>query len=716
MARKTPPKAPKLAGPFDFTYGAFSVSKYRVPFFSSVLTFAQAAEHLALVTDDPKYADLDWTLDELYQRELNYDRVFSIADEYLGADLPQFFNSLTVVLRPKDATTSHASSLVDDSRIKEKAEILTPVGPIVVGFDKVEGYSFVTQEAGYRYPETWGAGRLWWIHDAVQAVAIDGQHRLAAVKRFCNRSKNKEAASRSSLSIVFLILDPSIGLVAPREAVSKPEDALRLMRKIFIDLNKHAVPVSRARNILLDDLDPKARFVRGLLSNSLDLEIVESPVYDFDTFPYRGKSGEFEICVPLNMVDWHGEERSKIESGPYVTSVLALDWIISTLLDGSLTIPSMDDVEEPETYYRKIASKFKKEFPKTYRERIQEELEYCERAEVPYRLAPDVVDSLANEFKETWNRAIVYLLTRLAPYSDLVRRRIELRTTGPKFAQWTQRRAQVTAYKKSRAHTYYKERLEEIEDRLRKEEIFIDFKNAYTEVEESKKDNIFFYLVGQRALILAFREIQKDRDVEPAALAKACGRELQEFGMDINLFCAWYLLEGLNKIHETSVETRNYAFSRHLKVNRPKNSCLPEQIVPQLFWAGSIVNRDNKDNIDFSKNAAKRASRWLVLIAHLHAWSQFSPENRTFLKKNCAYGALCMRLENNEDLISKALAKALERTRYDGNTNCEAPAEFLARSYGSDEESDASDLPTIETCATLVLDERLRYLAKRIVR
>ena len=93
-----------LTAKIHVTFGAFVVGEYQVPYMTSVLSFRQVQEYLNLVTEDNRYAEQDWKLEELFQRDVDPDRVVEISETYLNPsklERPRFFNSLTVVLRPK---------------------------------------------------------------------------------------------------------------------------------------------------------------------------------------------------------------------------------------------------------------------------------------------------------------------------------------------------------------------------------------------------------------------------------------------------------------------------------------------------------------------------------------------------------------------------------------------------------------------------------------
>ena len=83
---------------FDFIYGRFQLSGgWTIPYLSTVMTFRQASESLDLVTEFPGWESIQWRLEELFQRDIDWPRVERQIVPYLtNSNQPRFFNSLTV--------------------------------------------------------------------------------------------------------------------------------------------------------------------------------------------------------------------------------------------------------------------------------------------------------------------------------------------------------------------------------------------------------------------------------------------------------------------------------------------------------------------------------------------------------------------------------------------------------------------------------------------
>ena len=246
---------------FNFLHGSFGVGAWRVPYFASTVSFEEAARHLHLPSEIPGGEQITWSIDALYQRNVDWQRVSRQIAPYLRAtDVPQFFNAVTVALLPYSRNERKLLNSFEADGAWDPPELLgsyaqeLSVGPIRFGFwDKWDK----PQDPGF------STGKMRWNTQEVFAVAIDGQHRLAAIKEVVDPILPSDAGG-SRLAVLFLVFDERVGFAAP----GKPP-TVELLRKLFIDLNKHAKTVNRARQILLDDRDPMAVSVRALLATDV---------------------------------------------------------------------------------------------------------------------------------------------------------------------------------------------------------------------------------------------------------------------------------------------------------------------------------------------------------------------------------------------------------------------------------------------------------------
>ena len=595
MTKRREPSTPhNVTEPLDVTFGAFSLSDhFRVPYMTSLLRFQQVAEYLDLVTDDPKYAKQDWAIEELFQREVSQRRVIDLVDNYLKSESrPQFFNSLTVVLKPREPEATAYKPPSPNTQYKASVT----VGPITISYDRTN--------AEYNCPQPLTYGQLSWNRDQVYAVAIDGQHRLAAIKEL-----SRDLGRQSSINVLFLVLADELGFRA-----RSGWDETRAMRSVFVDLNKRAEPVSRARNLLLDDIDPQAQFVRRLFGPSLSFVATDQtrPL----GFPV-GRMGEFDTKIPLVLVDWHGETRSKIEQGPYLSSVLAMDWIVAKTLRAphpkrppipDLLSMSIDD----DGYYKSIERPLKRWKASWHEGGIANHWKECADKEIPFFLQRRELKALADEYDGIWGRPITRLLTTVGPYADLIKLRIGADTLNPQFSQWYQARADYESHINAspKVRKFYEDRLLGVEAELKSDVSIPDYKNLVSRIDAMKKKSLFFYLVGQRALILSLITLVQSKAA--ITLARECGIDIQDYADNLQDFYAVYLAEAVNAVWDRNPGV----FSKGCRVERDSSGLT--EALPDAFWAATLVRREQVDMIDYSAKAALRGSSWFVLIAHLY--------------------------------------------------------------------------------------------------
>ncbi len=161
-------------------------------------------------------------LSDMIQRELKAGRAREIAD-YLLANQDRFFNSLVVAVyggtpqwHPFDVKPISMDIAVDDLDETSRDSV---------------GYLSLTGEE--------------------KLYALDGQHRLAGIKRALATDRSLED---QELSVIFVAHDNS------------PE-GMRRTRKLFTTLNKHAKAVKKSEIIALDESDVIAIVTRRLVED-----------------------------------------------------------------------------------------------------------------------------------------------------------------------------------------------------------------------------------------------------------------------------------------------------------------------------------------------------------------------------------------------------------------------------------------------------------------
>lgn len=597
---------------FDFLYGRFSLSKWKIPYFVTTVALEDAADDLHLTSEIPGAENVHWSLDELYQRDIDWNRVEQRITPYLrDIDNPQFFNSVTIAILPFDSTKGETvdgfSTSVDwrpplhETSIKYGREL--NIGPISFGFwDNWEH----TTDTAFR------SGRMRWNKDQVFAVAIDGQHRLAAIKTLTDTSKNSPEVANTRLPVILLIFDEKLGFESPHQKTT-----VELLRQLFIDLNKHAQTVSRGRQILLDDRDPHSLCVRSLLEDELSENL--------------NSLADSPPRMPLSLVDWHSEQ-AKFETGPYLTTVLGLDWLVSQVLE-TKPIRDFTDYGAVATQIKKVQNRLGIDLSDA-RNRL-EDLESFQLRPFSYSLAD--LSLIETAFSDVWNTPLTTILTKFRPYGDLIARRIHDKTLSLDHQQWFQLRERKRQDPfEGKATQEYKQFIGRVATRTDSPISEQTFAAAADKLDGLKSENLAFNVAFQRALFLAFLEYAKLSSPDVSALAaEASDEDFPDFGDldapedDDEELDDSAEAEFAAPIPETkrTVLKRQYA-ERATEFVQQLNRVI--EAFPGFleldgaytatdgnsreFWSGTLL-RKPEDTIDFTQAASKRARDLIFLAA-----------------------------------------------------------------------------------------------------
>jgi hypothetical protein len=388
-------------------HGSFNLSRTEIPYIEMLMDLNEVTKELELVENLPSDLRSKWTLEELFQREIDWERVRTqLLNGYLKrANKIKFFNSITVALLPKNEKG------MLDSFYGE-----TPNSPSAPpGLDK-EPWSRV--DVGgiqiFRHLKNPFA-YLRWDAKRIFPATIDGQHRLAALKELVAGGNLTKNMLETKISIIFLILDKRAGLSIDDSIFGPGENPiLKTVREVFIDLNMNARPVLRSRQILLDDQEIESVCLRTLLAKRI---------------------GEDEPDkLPLGLVHWQHNVSAKFNTGintaPFITTVELLNLIIRDLLD-------LDRPKDPldENQVRKFIQSLEdslrvSEHIKEHQARfpsLAPLLSYVEQHflkegfESPFvNPPPQYIRACADSFDTIWRPIFVRLLREFKPYKEFI--------------------------------------------------------------------------------------------------------------------------------------------------------------------------------------------------------------------------------------------------------------------------------------------------------
>jgi hypothetical protein len=234
-------------------------------------------DKISLITDIP--GSEKWDIRDLFQREVDNTRVTKSILPYLkDPNKIKFFNPLTLVLLPLDESYNviKENPFVSQNSLEE---------------DNWE-YTEYRYEDFYRYLRCSqpSYSRLEWNDRKVKLVAIDGQHRLSALKRLASDPEFSSEVNNWTIPVVIL---------SPRknDKKSKSNSILELVRNLFIYINSTSQDINDSRRVLLDDENVSTVCTQEIIQNSHSNDIKDKGVRD-------------NQVLPLTFFDWRGEESS----------------------------------------------------------------------------------------------------------------------------------------------------------------------------------------------------------------------------------------------------------------------------------------------------------------------------------------------------------------------------------------------------------------------
>lgn len=549
----TRPNERELTSPLVFLRGEFSLWNYRIPYFSSVVSLSFAIDKLSLIEDIPQFERMEWSIEELFQRDISWNRIQRELLEYLrNEQQPQFFNSITVALLPQE-DSGFAVNYVErfDYPPIEDSSLDTP---IQVGGIQLQSYK---GSDGL-------AGQLRWDPHEIRGIAVDGQHRLAAIRELKKYVKLNKLNS-SHVPVIFLVPSSKVNFYAP-ELDDPNRSLIGPLRRIFIDLNKNARPVSRTRNILLDDQDIRSVCTRRVISSRLS-------------------SDEDNNRIPLPLIDW-ASETNKFEQGPFITTVLLLNDIITTFLHVPKEIKSEDDIS--------ISNWLQSTFKPTpaWHRALMSRVAECYKKEVPLTFLPDEITYLGKQFEHNWTPFFRQIFAQITPYNEIWNYEYNNNMLNPEIVnlyiadiinEKNEEVRQITNVIEYHSPGWSKEK---------------DFHNHLSHINNYiKKGSWAFKVVFQKALFKSYFQLMNQYR------CFTDDRE-QPYQIFTNLF-----IEAINDFFNKKLGNVEYKFSSH-KAN---------------FWRGVVLRPD--DSIDHTQQATNRFRRWLCAWICMYHTSEIPQYN-----------------------------------------------------------------------------------------
>ncbi len=573
---------------FPFISGRFSEGVPPVAYFLTAMKYGEAKDSLRLVSELPGAASVDWELEELYQRDVSWKRVTQRIVPYLKQrDRPQFFNALTIALLPirDDRIVGmsldgwRAPDLEHPERFAEGR--IAKFGPVTCGY--YEKWLSPDEDSAR-------LGCIRWNKDQVAAVAIDGQHRLAAIKEYCGTRTDFS----TSIPVILIVAHPDLCGIGDSAA-----DTVRLTRRLFIDLNKHSVKVSRARQILLDDHDPISVCTRALVGSRL---------LDGDSELLKGR-------LPLTLVDWHSEQ-AKFDSGPYLTTILGLDGAASVCV-------GIEPVIDPMRYgaWEDAIEKFRVNLGLTL-EFAEARLDTAKMVQMPFEFSFEDEErgelaEIRSAFIDSWSRALVQMLTALGPYKRLLELRRDDGTLSPDFASWWSAKARTMTDGSSMASSALTSIESDLNSRFDPRRSPVFFAKCVERYEQHKKGHeLAFTVAFQRALLSGFNRFLS------APLESAHG-PLAFGSADQATATSDAERKGAERLRRAQIYVKALDAVLVALPDFFDRNCEVKAGTTRRLWAYSLLREDN-DSVDFTGGASERASDLLACVTYLFVLQQDS--------------------------------------------------------------------------------------------
>jgi hypothetical protein len=273
-----------------------------VHFIQTVLT-GRDLDNIKLISDIPE--SKKWSIKDLFQRNIDQKRVEEGLVQYLNdPDRIKFFNPITLILLPHNTK----NDIIKDIPFLSKQGAVKDASGIT--FDEIEYDQFYK----LGFSQTLQIGKFEWNKENTFVVAIDGQHRLSALKKL----KQSGKSTFKDWKI------PAVLLCIHKEDESQVKvSLLEAVRRVFIDINNKSERITEARKILLND--------------ALVLDVVSQEIIEFS------HSSNDSRRVPLVFFNWRGDNDKNKKSN--LASILSVEEINKLLIE-YFQLPSDDNKDE----------------------------------------------------------------------------------------------------------------------------------------------------------------------------------------------------------------------------------------------------------------------------------------------------------------------------------------------------------------------------------
>jgi DNA sulfur modification protein DndB len=214
----------------------------------------------------------DLSVEERYQRDIDYNRVKKLIAPYMANDPDRFFGSIIVAMQNADEITFESVSQV----AKGMPALYNTVA---------HGLGFLTLTGGEIL------------------IPLDGQHRLKAVE-FAITGRDEQSKDIEGLS-------PSTSLANEDVAVILLKYDPTRARKIFNKVNRYAKPTSKSQNLITDDDD-----VIAIITRQIADQVIGGRLVNITSNTLTAKAPEFTTLSTLyESIDYIISSEHRIDKG-----------------------------------------------------------------------------------------------------------------------------------------------------------------------------------------------------------------------------------------------------------------------------------------------------------------------------------------------------------------------------------------------------------------
>jgi hypothetical protein len=283
-----PAQRPHVSEKIQAVYGSYALLNDS-PIHYFLCTISMECMHADVLTMRDIPGVEKWGPQALFQREINDSWVGDIVHKYIrNPSRLKFFPPVTIALLPHVRDSNLLMEHYQRPFTFEASEGSTPHTKAVMD-------GLAVEFPQHRWPATTFPAfghyaRLQWDKNVFHALAIDGQHRISALRKAWER--NNPQLNKFDVPAIFLIFDPSVEANRP---------LIKATREIFIDINRSSQRVDDSRLILLDDRRLQNVLTRRLIRDSYGADGAPSIIPD----EFLSESGGTAVAagIPQELID-----------------------------------------------------------------------------------------------------------------------------------------------------------------------------------------------------------------------------------------------------------------------------------------------------------------------------------------------------------------------------------------------------------------------------